>query len=95
MPRETHSRTAASKRVRRWSVSRCASIAARSRPQLAISVYDVRDTRTAREVPAGALVFGILTMDSIDLQPNQSLTIEAVGFSQQMKVRVDRALVGR
>jgi hypothetical protein len=58
------------------------------------ALYDVHDERSAIEVPAGTLVSGILILDALDLQPNESLSIEASAFNGQRTVRLDRVLVG-
>lgn len=55
---------------------------------------DARDIRAADAVPPGAPMSGLLVLEPLELGRYESLSIEAVGFNGQRRVRVERVLVG-
>lgn len=57
-------------------------------------VYDVEDVRTVSPIPAGTAAEGLLIMEAVDLQDNETMSIEAIGFNGQRRVTIERVLVG-
>lgn len=58
-------------------------------------VYDVQDRRESVVVPGGTAAKGLLIMDDIPLDANQSISVEAVAYGGQRRALVERVLTGR
>lgn len=54
--------------------------------------YDVEDVRTAASVRGGTAILGMLSFDTPDLQPGETLTIIARAFGGKKSVQVDQVL---
>jgi hypothetical protein len=57
-------------------------------------IYDVEDVRSADPVPAGMAATGLLIVDSPELRPGTSISIEFVAFNGQLRGKFDRVISG-